>query len=53
VLPFVLFLVINFMSPIYFEGLKGHPVLVPAVVVGLLLLAVGNFAIYRMVNFRV
>jgi tight adherence protein B len=53
VLPFLLFLVINFMSPDYFGDLKGHPIVMPAVAGGLLLLAIGNFAIYHMVNFRV
>jgi tight adherence protein B len=50
--PFVLFLIINLISPSYFGYLKGSPLVVPALVVGLSLLAIGNFIIYRMVNFR-
>jgi tight adherence protein B len=53
VLPFVFFMMINLLNPGYYAVLKGHPVTVPAVVVGLLLLVVGNFAIRRMVNFKV
>lgn len=52
-LPFVLFLVIRLLSPGYFDELRGHPMLVPTVVGGLLLLLIGNFAIYRMVNFKI
>jgi tight adherence protein B len=53
VLPFVLFLFINLIAPKYFGDLRGNPVLVPAVVVGLFLLALGNLVIFRMVNFKV
>jgi len=53
VLPFVLFLMVNLMSPDYYGGLKGHPVVMPAMVIGLFLLVLGNFTIYRMVNFKV
>jgi tight adherence protein B len=53
VLPFVLILVMRLISPNFFDVMRGHPVLVPAVVVGLSLLVVGNFVIYRMVNFRI
>jgi tight adherence protein B len=52
-LPFILFLVVKLLSPGYFDELKGHPIMVPVVVGGLLLLLVGNFAIYRMVNFKI
>jgi tight adherence protein B len=53
VLPFVLILFINLIAPRYFGDLRGNPVLVPAAVVGLFLLALGNFVIFRMVNFKV
>src|SRR5437879_10060274 len=42
VLPFVLFLGVNLLSPDYYGGLKGHPVIMPAMAIGLLLLALGN-----------
>ena len=53
VLPFVFFVMINLLDPDYYTVLKGHPVTTPAVVVGLLLLLVGNIIIRRMVNFKV
>ena len=52
-LPFVIYLMLNVISPTYFAGLKGSAALVPAVVIGLSLLVIGNFVIYRMVNFKV
>jgi tight adherence protein B len=52
-LPFVLLLMLTVINPDYYGDLKGNPLLMPAAVVGLSLLAIGNFAIYRMVNFRV
>jgi tight adherence protein B len=53
VLPFLLFLVLNLVSPTYFAEVKTHPIFMPSVGVGLFLLALGNLAIYRMVNFKV
>jgi tight adherence protein B len=53
VLPFVLLLVMRLISPNFFDELRGHPVLVPAVMIGLSLLVLGNFVIYRMVNFKI
>ena len=53
VLPFVLILIINLVNPKYFGDMAGNPLLVPAAVVGLSLLALGNFVIYRMVNFKI
>jgi tight adherence protein B len=52
-LPFVLFVIVRAISPTYFADMGGHPLLVPAVVLGFSLLALGNFVIYRMVNFKV
>jgi tight adherence protein B len=52
VMPFFLFLLISLVSPSYFGFLKGSPLVEPALVVGLTLLAIGNFVMYRMVNFR-
>ena len=51
-MPFILFLVVNLISPGYFAEVRDHPLVGPAVVFGLVLLAIGNFVIYRMVNFR-
>ena len=52
-LPFVLFAIVYAISPAYFAEMRGSPLLVPAVILGFSLLAVGNFTIYRMVNFKV
>jgi tight adherence protein B len=52
-LPFALFVIVYMISPAYFAEIRGSPLLVPAVIVGFALLAVGNFTIYRMVNFKV
>src|SRR5207302_1725849 len=49
--PFVLFLIINLITPSYFGEIRGHPLVVPAAVIGSLLLGMGNLMIYRMVNF--
>jgi tight adherence protein B len=53
VLPFALFVIVYMISPAYFAEMRGSPLLVPAVILGFSLLAVGNFTIYRMVNFKV
>ena len=52
-LPFILVLMISWFSPNYFDALKGTALFIPTVVIGLLLLVLGNFVIYRMVNFKV
>ncbi len=51
-MPIILFLVVNLISPSYFGGVRDHPLVGPAVVAGLMLLGIGNFVIYRMVNFK-
>jgi tight adherence protein B len=51
--PFMLVLLLNTLNPAYFGALKGHPVFMPALVIALFLLAVGNFVMYRMVNFKI
>ena len=51
-MPFILFLVVSLISPSYFAEVRDHPLVGPAVVAGLLLLGIGNFVIYRMVNFK-
>jgi tight adherence protein B len=50
--PFILFGVITLISRDYFVGIKDHPIVVPAAIVGFLLLTVGNVVMYRMVNFK-
>ena len=52
-LPFALYGIVYAISPAYFAEIRGSPLLVPAVILGFILLAVGNFTIYRMVNFKV
>jgi tight adherence protein B len=51
-LPFVLFLVINFLSPAYYGVVRGSAVLEPSIYVGLFLLLIGNVVMYRMVHFK-
>src|SRR6516165_4062482 len=51
-LPFALFLIINFLSPAYYSTVRGNPILEPAIYVGLFLLLVGNVVMYRMVHFK-
>jgi tight adherence protein B len=54
-MPFVLFGVISLMRPdFYFNPeVRNHPIIMPALIVGLTLLGIGNIIIYRMVNFKV
>jgi tight adherence protein B len=51
-MPFVLILIINTIHPSYFGDVRHHPLFMPAIGLGLLLLACGNFVMYRMVNFK-
>ena len=53
VMPFLLFAVITFLQPEYFFSVRDHPIVMPALILGLLMLAAGNVIIYRMVNFKV
>ena len=54
-MPFVLFGAVSFMRPDYFfnEVVLNHPLTVPALIIGLIMLGIGNIIIYRMVNFKV
>jgi len=54
-MPFVLFGIISLMRPDYFfnPDVLNHPIIMPVFVLGLIMLAVGNVIIYRMVNFEV
>jgi tight adherence protein B len=51
-LPFALFLIINLLSPAYYNAVRGSSILEPAIYVGLSLLFIGNFVMYRMVHFK-
>ncbi len=50
--PFVLFVVITLLAPDYFFAIKDHPITMPAMIVGALMLFVGDVVLYRMVNFK-
>lgn len=50
--PFVLFGIISLISPDYFGSIRTHPIVPFALGLGLLLLAIGNYVMYRMVNFK-
>jgi hypothetical protein len=52
-MPFILYGAVQLMSADYFAELKASEALVPAVVYGATSLIGSNFAIYRMVNFKV
>jgi len=51
--PFILFLVISLLNPSYFWEVREHPIVLPALIIGLLLIGVGNVIMYRMVHFKV
>jgi tight adherence protein B len=51
--PFILFGLITLIAPDYYFGVKDHPIAQAALVVGALLLVIGNVILYRMVNFRI
>lgn len=50
--PFVLFFVVNFISPEYYGAIRSNPLVEPAIYLGLLLLVVGNIIMYRMMHFK-
>jgi tight adherence protein B len=50
--PFFLIAIIQLIAPTYFAATNDSPVIMPAVVVGMILLGIGNFVMYRMVNFK-
>lgn len=52
-IPFILFVLVNLINPSYFTEVRDHPLVGVAVVGSLLLLGIGNFVIYRMVNFKI
>ncbi len=50
--PFALIAIISLIAPSYFAAISDSPLIMPAVVVGVVLLVIGNFIMYRMVNFK-
>jgi tight adherence protein B len=50
--PFVLIVIIRLLSPDYFSGLTESAMFVPATGLGLAMLFIGNFVMYRMINFK-
>ena len=50
--PFILFAIITLLAPDYFFSIKDHPITIPAMILGLAMLAIGNVMLYRMVNFK-
>jgi tight adherence protein B len=50
--PFVLFLIVNLISPTYYGAIRSNPIVEPAIYIGLCLLIVGNLIMYRMVHFK-
>jgi tight adherence protein B len=52
-MPFILFGLVTLISPGYYRDVWDHPFITPALFLGTTLLLIGNFVIYRMVNFKV
>ena len=50
--PFILGTIITLLNPDYFLSIKDHWITWPATILGLLMLAVGNVLLYRMVHFK-
>ena len=50
--PFVLFFLVNMISPAYYGAIRTNPIVEPAIYLGLFLLISGNLIMYRMVNFK-
>jgi len=51
-MPFVLFAGIGLISPGYFGEVRGDPLMMPALIYGLVSLLIGNIVMYRMVHFK-
>lgn len=51
-MPFLLFAGIDLISPSYFGEIRNNPIVGPALIYGAVSLAIGNFIMYRMVNFK-
>jgi tight adherence protein B len=53
IFPFILFAAVSLMKPDYYSGVSDSPIFLPALVLGLALLVIGNLIMYKMVHFRV
>src|SRR6266702_8016208 len=51
--PFILFALITLIAPDYYFGVKDHPIAVPALIVGALLIINKKVILYRIVNFKI
>jgi tight adherence protein B len=51
-MPFILFAIVSFVSPAYFDEVRHHPLVAPALLYGAISLIIGNIIMYRMVNFK-
>jgi tight adherence protein B len=51
--PFILFALITLIAPDYYFGVKDHPIAQAALILGALMLVIGNVVLYRMVNFKI
>lgn len=52
VLPFLMFLALQIVAPVYYGAVWGRSAVTTALVIGLVWMMLGNIVIYRMVNFR-
>jgi tight adherence protein B len=52
-MPFILFALVTLLSPGYYRDVWDHPFITPSLILGTSLLLIGNYTIYRMVNFKV
>jgi tight adherence protein B len=50
--PFVLYFLVDLISPTYYGAIWSNSIVEPAIYLGLLFLAVGNAIMYRMVHFK-
>ena len=50
--PFILIGIISLLSPDYFRSVLNNPIIMPATVVGLGMLLIGNIMMFRMINFK-
>ncbi len=53
ILPFILFGGMNILMPKYYGDIWGHPAIIPAFAAAGVVMVIGWFVMYRMVNFKV
>jgi len=51
--PFILFAIVNLIAPNYYADIRDNPIVVPVLAAALIMVALGNGIIYRIVNFKV